>query len=204
MAKRPCVYTLTGDTPMPNTVNNPPALIAQQASGWCYVAAELMARIYYGFPVDTQYNIARRSVIALANVPVPEIRTAWLNATAADYASGQDEQNGANLASARVDVVRTQWGAINYDAIGGYIVTDCSQQDFRDDIAQNKIVIIGNALHYYVVYGYDDSKDFTLLVRDPWPPGGGGQTTTIPYNTFVGWGTDRLIIRFRQAPAGST
>ncbi|MBE1161469.1 hypothetical protein [Dyella acidiphila] len=179
---------------MPKTVNNPPALIPQQAPGWCFAAAEQMARNFYNRPARTQYDIARRIVIALVDIPDPDTYDDWLAATLYDEANGLEENNGANLQSARVQLVRSRWGAVNYNDIGGYIANNYGPQDFRDDIDRNKI-IIGNANHFFVVYGYEDAGDFTLLLRDPWPENVGGRQQSVRYNTFTNW-NDRQVIRF--------
>ena len=182
---------------MPNTVANPPALIAQQTPAWCFAAAELMARTYYGLATPGQYDVARASVMLLVAAQAPPTYTQWNQATLNDLLSNQDENHGANLLSERVQLVRNSYGAINHDATAGQLSNDYTQSNFRADIDSNNIVIIGNAIHYYVVYGYDDRRDFMLQVRDAWPVGVGGQQTAIPYAQFAGWGY-RVVINFRR------
>lgn len=180
---------------MPNTVPNPPALIAQRTPAWCFAAAELMARSYYGLDMPSQFDIARASVMLLVGAQAPPTFAQWSQATENDLLSGQNEEDGANLLSDRVQLVRNSYGAINHAAINGRLGNDYTAANFRTDIDNANIVIIGNAIHYYVVYGYDESADFALLVRDPWPTDVGGQQTTILYKTFAAW-NNRVVISF--------
>ncbi|GLQ93155.1 papain-like cysteine protease family protein [Dyella acidisoli] len=182
---------------MPNTVPNPPALIAQETPAWCFAAAELMARNYYGLTTPSQYEIARTSVIRLVDAGAKPTLEQWNSATTYDLLANQQENGGANLNSARVQLIRTNWGAIYPNDIGGHFEANYTQENFRADIDAGEIVIIGTAIHYYVVYGYEDNgNNFTLLVRDPWPAGVGGQLQRVRYDDFANW-LGRTIISFR-------
>ena len=183
---------------MSKTVNNPPALIAQETPCWCFAAAEQMARAYYQLPALSQYAIARDSVVRLAAAMDPQIFEPWFLAVATDESAptppSHDEQGGANvLNSSRVQVVRSKYGVINMQAIGAHIEPAYTQQDFRTDIDNQKIVIIGTTLHFLVVYGYDDTSGFDLLVRDPstYAP-----RASIPYEDFIRFPA-RVILSFR-------
>ncbi len=180
---------------MSNNVNNPPALIAQETPAWCFAAAELMARNFYGLGTPTQYAIARASIMGLVGAQAPPTFAQWNQATMSDLLNDQDENNGANLLSERVQLVRNTYGAIDHTAINGRMRDNYTVNEFKADIDSNNIVVIGTAIHYYVVYGYDDAKDFTLRVRDPWPANVGGQAATIPYAQFLGW-NGRVVIKF--------
>jgi Peptidase_C39 like family len=177
------------------TVNNPPALIAQQTGAWCFAAAELMARNYYGLDTPSQYEIARASLMALVEAEDPIPFQQWNAAGLNDLLNNQEEDNGNNLNSERVQLVRNNYGAINHDAINGRLAADFAFEAFKVAINSNKIVIIGNAIHYFVVYGYDEQKAPKLLVRDPWPANVGGQQTEILYATFAAW-NNRVVIHF--------
>lgn len=182
---------------MPNTVPNPPALIAQEAPAWCFVAAELMARNYYGLATPSQYAIARTNVIRMVDAEAQPTFGQWNDATEYDLLTDQQENGGANLNSARVQLVRGNWRAIYPNDIGGRFEANYTQGNFRADIDAGEIVIIGTAIHYYVVYGYEDTgNNFTLLIRDPWPASVGGQLQRVRYDNFVNW-PGRTIISFR-------
>ena len=181
---------------MPTTVPRPPALIAQETPAWCFAAAELMARNYYGLATPTQYAIARASLVALVDAQDQVITALWSSAIDYDRDNHQDERDGANLDSAVVELIRNTYGTVNYDAINGYIARSYNPQDIRGDIDQGNILIIGNANHFFIVYGYDDTGDFTLLLRDPWPAGRGGAQQSIRHDDFMRWNF-RLVIRFR-------
>lgn len=59
------------------TVNNPPALVAQETPSWCFAAVEQMVRAYRELAAATQYAIARRNTAALATVD-PEVQESTL------------------------------------------------------------------------------------------------------------------------------
>ena len=164
---------------MPKTVTHPPALIAQETPCWCFAAAELMARNYRGLATPSQYAIARTNLLQLVAAQAPPTFAQWNDAVFADLLAGQEENDGANLNSARVQLIRNSWGSVNDGAIGGRVLGNYTPGNFRADIDSNNIVIIGSALHYYVVYGYEDGDNFNLLVRDPWPAGVGGQSQRV-------------------------
>ncbi|GFZ93449.1 hypothetical protein [Dyella caseinilytica] len=181
---------------MPKTVTNPPALIAQETPAWCFAAAELMARNYYGLGAPSQYAIARASLMQLVAAQAPPTFAQWNDAVFDDLLSGEQENGGANLNSEQVQLIRNSYGAVNHAAINGRLQNNYTPGNFRADIDSGNIVIIGSAIHYYVVYGYDDTNNFTLLVRDPWPAGVGGQRQRVAYDDFVNW-AGRTAISFR-------
>ncbi|MGO8868040.1 MAG: hypothetical protein ACLQME_16225 [Alphaproteobacteria bacterium] len=182
---------------MSNNVNNPPALVPQETAAWCFAAAELMARNFYNLATPTQYAIARASVMLLVEAQAPPTYAQWSQATEDDLVNNQDENGGANRQSQRVQLVRNAYGAIIPAAIHGQMTNDYTELQFKADIDDSDIVIIGNAIHYYVVYGYDDTdpKNFTLRVRDPWPRNVGGQRQTIPHSELATW-NNRVVIHF--------
>lgn len=181
---------------MPKTVNHPPALIAQETAAWCFAAAELMARNYLGLATPTQYAIARASLLQLVAAQAPPVFAQWNDAVLNDLLNGQEENDGANYHSERVQLIRNSYGAVNHAAINGRLQGNYTPGNFRADIDSNRIVIIGSAIHYYVVYGYEDGDNFTLLVRDPWPANVGGQAQRVAYDSFVNW-NGRTVISFR-------
>ncbi|MCP3944659.1 MAG: hypothetical protein GY710_24720 [Desulfobacteraceae bacterium] len=190
---------------MSQDVTQPPVLIFQETNSWCFAAAEQMARTYLGINIPTQYEIAYNSLMAQVNAAAPPYFAQWNNASAidllaniiADITPGQLAISGnlPNHASSRVNLVKNTYGAFNHTACGGTMSNVFSQANFRAEIEADRIVVIGNAIHYYVVYGYDDRNGFNLKVRDPWPTGVGGQLTIIPYTTFDGW-AGKTVIRF--------
>ncbi|MBI9075790.1 MAG: hypothetical protein JEZ02_10295 [Desulfatibacillum sp.] len=190
---------------MSKDVNNPPALVAQETGAWCFAAAEQMARAYFGLLPISQYEIAYNSLMGLVAAQAPPHFNQWNIASMADLLANittnitptQVAQSGQppNPLSQRVALVRATYGAFNNVPFNGSISNVCTPGNFRADIEANKIVVIGNAIHYYIVYGYDDRDGFVLKVRDPWPPGVGGQATTIDYDTFNAWAS-KVAIRF--------
>lgn len=179
------------------TVNNPPGLIPQQTPAWCFAAAEQMARSYYGIQVPSQYDIARASVMTLVNAQAPPTFGQWNDATEYDLLNNEDENNGNNMDSARVQLVRNSYGAFNYAAVNGRMTNNYTIDNFKADIDNNHIVVIGTAIHYYVVYGYDATPpdNLILLVRDPWPAGRGGATQRVFWSEFNNW-NNKVVIYF--------
>jgi hypothetical protein len=182
---------------MSRNVNNPPVLVPQQTVAWCFAAAEVMARAYRNLPVRTQYQIARDFIMARVNAQDPVIFNQWNEAGEIDLLANEVENDGANLNSRCVQLIRSTYGAVNEGNLGGTLVNNYTVDNFRADIDANRIVIIGNHIHYYVVYGYNDTvgKDFTLLVRDSWPANVGGQLQTITHAVFSGW-AHKAVIHF--------
>lgn len=181
---------------MPRNVANPPALVAQQTTAWCFAAAEQMVRGYRNTPTLTQYQIARQNVMALVEAKSSPTFDQWNSAVQYDLLNNQEEEGGENLGSRRVQLIRNHYGALNHDAVGGIMTGNYTPEQFISDIDDDKIVVIGNAIHYYVVYGYDGSpSDLRLNVLDPWPAGRGGQNQTLPYSTFSAW-SDKIVIHF--------
>ncbi len=158
-------------------VQNPPALTAQETPAWCFAAAEVMVRRYYGLQEATQYAIARRSLEALASLD-PDVQEAWELAAVLDQSGQVDENNGRNMNSHIVQLVRTRWNAFDNAATGGRFITGLTTDMVRTEIDNNRIFVIGNAIHYYVVYGYSEDGE-VLHLRDPWPSGRGGERTRI-------------------------
>ena len=192
---------------MSRTVNNPPPLIAQETGAWCFAAAEQMARKYLGLNVPSQFKLAFDCLMVLVNAQIqPQIVNYFaaclsdaFNQVANDSTPAQVIQSGnqPNPNSQVVGLIRNTWGFVNHNNINGTMFNTCTPQDFWNDIQANRIVIIGSANHYYVVYGYEDtvSAQFNLLVRDPWPMNVGGQHASIPYATFNAW-SHKVVIRF--------
>jgi hypothetical protein len=180
------------------TVSQPPRLIAQQTTAWCFAAAEQMVRRYYGLPDDSQWTIADRLCRGLAALD-PGFQERWVLAISMDEFTGQQPQGGNNLSSAVVGLVRNQYGAVNVEATGGRYLP-LTAKLVREQIDANRIFVIGTAIHYYVVYGYDDDGS-TLLVRDPWPKGTGGLTSKLTLAEF-GAEKDRVAIVYDGLLAG--
>ncbi|ACL04562.1 hypothetical protein [Desulfatibacillum aliphaticivorans] len=191
---------------MSRDVNVPPALVAQQTGAWCFAAAEQMARAYYGLPVLNQYEIAYNSLMQLVGAMAPPHLANWNNATLLDLMNGVVADitpaqlavsgNPPNPNSQRVALVQNTMGAFNIAPFAGASLGgQATQGNFRADIEANKIVVIGNFIHYYVVYGYNDINGFDLKVRDPMPTGVGGLSTAVPYANFNAWHA-KVVIRF--------
>ncbi len=179
---------------MPN-VQNPPALVAQETPSWCFAAAEMMIRTYYGLPDLSQYDIARRITQNLAALD-PEVQEKWEVALMMDQSLDVQEESGTNSDSRLVQLVRTQWNAFDHTATNGYFVPDLTAELVRKEIDNNRVFVVGNAIHYYVVYGY--SHDGNLLdVRDPWPSGRGGSRTQIELKELVSQ-EGQVAILFRR------
>ncbi|HEV7309256.1 papain-like cysteine protease family protein [Ensifer sp.] len=166
------------------TVAHPPALVPQETGAWCFAAAEVMVRSYRGLTAYTQYQIARRITFALAELD-PEVQEHLEFAQAMDQSTGQQESGGANLSSEVVQLIRSQWNAFDNAATGGQFASaDLTAVQVKAEIDNNRIFVIGNAYHYYVVYGYEDDGK-TLLLRDPWPQGVGGMTARMSLANFL-------------------
>lgn len=173
------------------TVAQPPSLIAQETTAWCYAAAEQMVRRYYGLPDDSQWTIAERLCSGLASLD-PEFQERWVLAMSSDESTGQQPESGKNQKSEIVRLVRGKYGALNVEGTGGrYVQLDATL--VREQIDANRIFVIGNAIHYYVVYGYDDGGS-TMLVRDPWPAGTGGQKSSLTLKELGAQGNSVTIV----------
>ena len=175
------------------TVKNPPALVAQETGAWCFAAAEQMVRSFFGFAARTQYQIARQ-LAASRGLVDPNFIEQWQLALALDESANQPDNNGANNASQVVQLVRATYGTINDADTHGRFVENLSAADIRGEIDANRIFVIGNAIHFYVVYGYEDNGN-TMLVRDPWPPNHGGQNSRVTLATYQDW-DNRIAIFF--------
>jgi hypothetical protein len=176
------------------TVNNPPALVAQQTGAWCFAAAEVMVRSFYNLPVMTQYNIARRSTAALAQLD-PSVQDNWDMALAMDQSLNEQENGGANMASQIVQMVNSHWGAFDNAATNGHFLnTALTAADVRNEIDNNRIFVVGSPIHYYVVYGYNNNGN-TMLVLDSWPPNQGGLVTQLTVVQFLTY-SNRVVVLF--------
>lgn len=181
------------------TVKKPPTLVPQETGAWCFAAAEQMVRRYFGLAVPTQYEIARAFTSALAEVD-PALQEQWQLASAMDESSvpPQLENGGANLSSQVVRLVQSQWGVLDQDATGGRFIDSLDEATVRQEIDNDRILVVGNSIHYYVAYGYEGAgNSFKLLVLDPWPAGVGGQQDHVTLPEYQGW-VNRLAIRFRD------
>ncbi len=180
-------------------VPNPPSLIAQETGAWCFAAAEQIVRAYYELEERTQYEIARAFTSARALVEA-ELGVEWQTAVLMDATAEPPEleEGGANLNSAVVQLVRSEYGVFNQDATGGAIVGLLTEGIVRAEIDVDRVLVIGNSIHYYVVIGYDGAgDDFRLHVLDPWPPGGGGQRDWVTFAEFQGW-VNKVAITFGE------
>jgi len=166
------------------TVANPPALVAQETGAWCFAAAEVMVRNYYNVAASTQYAIARRQALLLAESD-SNLEYRWVMAESSDMGAQRNEAGGTNLNSEIVQLVRAQRNVFNDGATGGRIIPgNLTPQLVRDEIDANRIFVIGTDIHYYVVYGYT-TNGMVMNVRDPWPPNQGGMKTEIRLNDFL-------------------
>jgi hypothetical protein len=179
------------------TVTNPPTLVPQETGAWCFAAAEQMVRAYLGLEVRTQYEIARAFTAARAVVD-PTLQEPWQMAVAMDESSNppQAENGGANDSSQVVQLVRAQWGVFDQDATDGTFIDALDEVTVREEIDHDRIVVVGNPIHYFVVFGYEGTGvGFELLVLDPWPAGQGGQRDSVKLSEYLRW-EGRLAIRF--------
>lgn len=170
---------------MEKDVTNPPALVAQETGAWCFAAAEVMVRAYSNLSAMSQYAIARRNTLSLAALD-PDVQEQWELALALDASADppQQENGGANLTSQIVQMVRTQWNAFDVVTTGGRFIAHLTADLVRGEIDNDRIFVIGTAIHYYVVYGYSDNGN-TMKLLDPWPVGKGGLTTTKTLQDFL-------------------
>ena len=176
------------------TVTNPPTLEVQETPSWCFAAAEQMILRYYGHAPLSQYAIARSCVAARAAAGDPEgnVANRWEVATGADARLGHDEADGRNLHSEVVKLVRSQWGIVGHEALGGrYLRGPLDRTIAHDEIDADRIFLLANQIHFYVVYGYEGD---TLFVLDPWPAGKGGKTSEISLATVAGWPNGTTIL----------
>lgn len=151
------------------TVKNPPKLVLQETPSWCFAAAEVMIRAYYNQASLSQYAIARSATEALAQAE-PNVQLQWVQALSYDQEHKVAENGGANLQSHIVQLVRSQWNSFNHDATGGHFVQNLTPEQVLTEIASDRIFVVGNLYHYYVVYGCsEDGK--TLYARDPYGQG---------------------------------
>ncbi|WP_341487743.1 hypothetical protein [Pararhizobium sp. A13] len=159
-------------------VKNPPALVAQATGAWCFAAAEVMVRSYRNLPAMSQYAIARRNLLSLAELD-PAVQEQWETAQALDASATppRQENGGANMESAVVQLVRSEYNAFDNASTGGQFM-QLSAATVLAEIENNRIFVVGTSIHYYVVYGCNVDGT-TLLVRDPWPAGQGGLATEI-------------------------
>ncbi len=170
---------------MEEDVANPPVLVAQETGAWCFAAAEVMVRAYRNLSAMSQYAIARRNTLSLAALD-PNVQEEWALAQTLDASvtPPQREDDGANLASQAVQMVRTQWNAFDMVSTGGRFVENLTADLVRGEIDHDRIFVIGTAIHYYVVYGYSDNGN-TMKLLDPWPVGEGGLTGTKTLQSFL-------------------
>ncbi len=167
------------------TVTNPPALVAQDTPAWCFAAVEQMVRAFCGLPAATQYEIARRNTEALATVD-PQVQERWELAQTLDQSGGIVEQGGVNPHSNVVRLVSSQWNAFDHTTTNGHFVKGLTADIVRDEIDNNRVVVIGTEHHYYLVYGYTvNGGDLDLHILDPWPAGRGGARTRIGLREFL-------------------
>lgn len=164
-------------------VKNPPLLVAQETQSWCFAAAEVMVRNCFGLPNLSQYVIARRITENLAALD-PEVQEKWELALMMDQSLDLQEDGGTNSSSHLVQLVRSQWNAFDHTSTSGYFVPDLTAELVRKEIDNNRVFVIGNAIHYYVVYGYSENGN-VLHLRDPWPAGRGGSTTQMRLKELV-------------------
>ena len=178
-------------------VSHPPELVAQETGAWCFAAAEQMARAYYGLEERSQYEIARGFTSARAVID-SGLQMEWQTAVLLDSTAEppEREEGGTNLSSAVVQLVRSQYGVFDQDATGGTFVSNLTEELVRREIDADRILVIGNSIHYYVVIGYEGAgKSFVMRVLDPWPPGVGGQATTVGIGSYEEW-SNRIAIKF--------
>ncbi|SHJ10781.1 hypothetical protein SAMN02745216_01043 [Desulfatibacillum alkenivorans DSM 16219] len=190
---------------MSRDVTGPPGLVAQETGAWCFAAAEQMVRAYLNMEVPSQYGIAYASLMLLISQGDPDLLLAWSTAAETDLLLEVDDDitpeqlevsgNPPNPDSERVAMVKRTYGIFNHWDLGGAISSSCLPRDFREDIGSDKLVVIGNRNHYYVVYGYTDAGPFILRARDPFPPGLGAGTRLIPWGDFNVW-EYKVVIRF--------
>ncbi|MBI9075791.1 MAG: hypothetical protein JEZ02_10300 [Desulfatibacillum sp.] len=188
---------------MSRTVTNPPPLIAQETPAWCFAAAEQMARKYLGLDVPSQFKLAYDCLMVLVNAQLNPHFTNYMVACISDAFNNVTADstpalvalsgNQPNPNSQLVGLISNTWGFVNHNNLNGTMYNACTPQQFWTEIQANRIVIIGSANHYYVVYGYEDTANapFMLLVRDPM----GGHAASIPFTTFNGW-ANKVVIRF--------
>lgn len=163
------------------TVSDPPTLVAQKTSSWCFAAAEVMVRAYYGLPKLTQYEIARASTEALSEAQFG-LRERWELAMALDSSLGVTENDGENPSSHIANLVRGQWHSFNHEATGGRFIANVSWADVQEEIDNDRVFVVGSDIHYYVVFGYSEEREGKwLYVLDPWPAGKGGQKTVLSF-----------------------
>lgn len=163
------------------TVSDPPTLVAQKTSSWCFAAAEVMVRTYYGLPKLTQYQIARASTEALSKVQFG-LGERWELAMALDSSLEITEDDGENPNSHIANLVRGQWHSFNHEATGGRFIANVSWADVQEEIDNDRVFVVGSDIHYYVVFGYAEEREGKwLYVLDPWPAGKGGQKTVLSF-----------------------
>lgn len=166
------------------TVKNPPALVAQETPNWCFAAAEVMVREYYGLATLTQYEIAKKCTNAralLENILNEELTIARVQ----DVSLQAQELDGDNLNSYVVQAMRKQRNAFDHISCGGKFVSRLTAEVAKGEIDSDRIFVVGNTTHYFVVYGYSDDGA-TLHVLDPLPVGRGGKRTTLTLKELVG------------------
>ncbi|PSS64534.1 hypothetical protein C6558_13755 [Ensifer sp. NM-2] len=179
------------------SVSNSPTLIAQETPSWCFAAAEVMVRQYYGLQQMSQYEIARASTAALAEADL-SLAEKWDLAQVLDSSADVTEDVGENHKSKIVELVRGQWNAFNHDATGGQFIAKPTWEDVRAEIDNDRVFVVGSTIHYYVVSGYsDDGKGRRLWVQDPWPAGRGGQKSFLLFDEFLD-AEGKACIVFRQ------
>ncbi|MDO1581773.1 papain-like cysteine protease family protein [Rhizobium oryzicola] len=151
------------------SVKSPPKLVLQETSSWCFAAAEVMIRAYYKKPSLSQYDIARSATEARAQADL-DLQLKWVQALSFDEENKLLENGGGNDKSHIVQLVRREWNSFNQDATGGHFVQNLTPEKVLEEIANNRVFVVGNDVHYYVVYGCsEDGK--TLYARDPYETG---------------------------------
>ncbi|MBD9571879.1 papain-like cysteine protease family protein [Ensifer sp. ENS08] len=167
------------------TVRNPPSLIPQETGSWCFAAAEAMVRAYYRLPTLSQYEIARASTEALSRTGT-RITEQWEMARALDDSMGVAEDGGRNLNSNVVQLVRGQWNSFSQEVARAYFIKDPQWDDIRREIENDRILVVGNANHYFVVIGYSEEDGVQeLLVLDPLPVGRGGNRSLLSFDELL-------------------
>jgi hypothetical protein len=161
----------------------PGAGLPQQQSGWCFAAAEQMAQRAFGQNIP-QDELAHNAMLARGRALEPGTPTQYYNAlrqylntfslpnldwnTVQAYVTGDQQLFGLLASAWSTPVLRGRTTSNSGAPVEAQIVAA---------INVGGVVLIGNALHWKVIYGYNSGPTGTVVSYQVYDPYNGGTNT---------------------------